>query len=206
MLSCRVPHSMNVNVLGFTVWSLAVLVGTPALAHAQNTRPDVEEIYIARSVRESRVMPTEFCAQAKTGFISILEDQYTFRSTTTRAADGRMTSTNVKTIGRGRGCLGRTANPAVLNFYLELVLGQTTFKWIGECPQTMSDFPEKGLAFFHCVLRLSDPRGPYVGGQLTTNTMTSLKDLGLQTDPPGYTQSSIATIRLWKKRVDRSAP
>jgi hypothetical protein len=194
------------NSFGFMAWTLVALLGAPALAHAQNTRPDVEEIYIARSVRESRVMPTEFCAQAKTGFSSIMEDQYTFRSTTTRATDGRMTNTNVKTIGSGRGCLGRTANPAVLNFYLELLLGRTMLKWTGDCPQTISDFPEKGLSVLHCVLHLSDPRGPYVGGQLTTNTMTSLKDVGLQTDPQGYTQPSIATIRLWKKRMERSAP
>ncbi len=27
-----------------------------------------------------------------------------------------------------------------------------------------------------------------------------MKDVGLETDPPGYTQASIATIRVWKKR------
>jgi hypothetical protein len=42
-----------------------------------------------------------------------------------------------------------------------------------------------------------------VGGLLTTNSIGSLKDMGLETDPPGYTQSSIATIRVWKKRSQR---
>jgi hypothetical protein len=41
---------------------------------------------------------------------------------------------------------------------------------------------------------------PYVGGVLTTNTITSKAGFGGETDPPGYTQASIATIRLWKAR------
>ena len=40
----------------------------------------------------------------------------------------------------------------------------------------------------------------YMGGQLTTNTIGSQNALGAVTDPPGYVQSSIATIRLWKRR------
>ena len=42
--------------------------------------------------------------------------------------------------------------------------------------------------------------GGYIGGQLTTNTMRSRQLIGVITDPPGYTQNSIATIRLWKRR------
>ena len=60
-----------------------------------------------------------------------------------------------------------------------------------------------GIGVMHCALSLSDPLGQYVGGQLTTNTLLSLKIIGLQTDPPGYAQPSIATIRLWKKRGER---
>jgi hypothetical protein len=47
---------------------------------------------------------------------------------------------------------------------------------------------------------LSNLPGDYIGGQLTTNSMTSRKPLGTDTDPIGFTQSSIATIRLWRKR------
>jgi hypothetical protein len=211
MLSFRIPHWMNVNAFGCMLWALGALPGTQSLASAQSTqtvrRPaqpsQVEEIYIARSVRESSVAPTQFCAKAKTGFSSALEEQYTFRSTATRASDGRMLDTNVKTIGRGHGCIGQTADPAIFNFYLELLLGRTALKGIGDCRQTKSDFPERGLSAYRCFLDLSDPLGQYVGGQLTTNTMGSRKTLGLETDPQGYTQPSIATIRLWKKRADR---
>jgi hypothetical protein len=212
MLSYRVPDWMNFNAFGCVLWALGALLGTQSLARAQNTQKagrtapaaQVEEIYIARSVRESRVAPTEYCAQAKTGFDSdAFEDQYTFRSTATRASDGRMVDANIKTIGSGHGCFGRTADPAILNFYLDLHLGNTALRGIGDCRQAKSDFPERGLIAWRCFLNLSDPLGGYVGGQLTTNTIKSLKDLGLETDPPGYTQASIATIRLWKKRAER---
>lgn len=212
MLPRRVPLWIDVHAFGLMLWALGVLPVTQPLARAQNTQKEarqtegpsqVEEIYIARSVRESRVAPTEFCAQAKTGFKPDWEDQYTFRSTATRATDGRMFDTNVKTIGRAHGCLGRTADPAIYKFYLEMLLARTALTWIGDCTVTKSDFPEKGIAVTHCVFNLSDPPGRYVGGQLTTNTLHSLKDVGLETDPPGYTQPSIATIRLWKRRPER---
>jgi hypothetical protein len=148
--------------------------------------------------RMVRIAPTEYCSRTKTGFISdFFEDQYTFRSTATSAYDGRLVDANIKTIGSGHGCIGRTADPSILNFYLELQLGHTALKGIGECHLAKSDFPERGLIALSCFLNLSDPIGRYVGGQLTANSITSLRAVGLETDPPGYTQPSIATIRLW---------
>jgi hypothetical protein len=88
----------------------------------------------------------------------------------------------------------------VRNFHLELQLGNTALKGIGECRTVKTDFPELGLKVSRCFLELSAPLGRYIGGQLTTNTMVSRKLLGVDSDPPGYTQPSIATIRLWKKR------
>ena len=115
-----------------------------------------------------------------------------------------MVDANIKTIGSGHGCFGRTAaDPTIGNFYLDLHLGNTELRGIGDCRQAKSDFPERGLSAWRCFLYLSDPLGGYIGGLLTTNTITSLKDVGLETDPLGYTQSSIATIRLWKKRPER---
>ena len=193
------------------VWFLGGLLGIQSLACAQDvpdTRPpaatEVEEIYIARSVRESRVAPTEFCAEARTTFSdATFEDQYTFRSTTARASDGRVIDSNAKIIGRGHACFGRTPNAAVLKFYADIHLGRTAFSGIGECHQARTDFPERGLNVFNCFLHLSGLPDEYIGGLLTTNSMSSLKTLGLESDPPGYTQSSIATIRLWKKRAVR---
>ena len=210
MLPCRVPHRRKVNCMGCILWFLGALLGTHSPIGAQSPRtpsrtapaPQVEEIYVARSVRESRVAPTEFCSQAKTGFNSdFFEDQYAFRSIANRASDGRMVNANIRTIGAGHACFGRTADPAILNFYMDLHLGKAELRGTGDCRQTKSNFPERGLVVWRCFLELSDPLGRYVGGQLTSNTITSLNDFGLETDPPGYTQSSIATIRLWRSRA-----
>ena len=161
----------------------------------------VENIYVARSLRESRVAATEFCAQARVGFgEATVEDQYTFRSIATRVADGLMVDANVKAIGSGRGCFGRTADPAVSNFYLEGVLGGAAFKGTGECRRVKGDYPEPGISVYRCFLDIRDLPAGYVGGQLTTNTVNSRNITGEKTDPPGYTQPSIATIRLWKRR------
>jgi hypothetical protein len=126
------------------LWVLGALLGTESLLRAQNIQAsqpavatEVEEIYIARSVRESRNPPTEFC------------------------------------------------------------------KGLGECRLTKTDFPEKGMSAWRCFLDLSNLPSGYVGGQLTTNTMNSRNTLGMESDPGGYTQPSIATIRLWKKRDAR---
>ena len=198
---CR-PFAASLAIVGF-------VLGTQSLANAQSAQmppptalqSQVEEIYIARSDRQSHVTPTEFCAQAKTGFTPYIEDQFKFHATATRPSDGRMIETNGKTIATGHGCLGQTADPAIRNFYLELQLGNTALKGIGECRQAKTDFPEQGLIASRCFLQLSDPLGRYIGGQLTTNTMASRNLLGVNSDPPGYTQPSIATIRLWKKRL-----
>ena len=215
MLSHRVSHHRGVKACRCMLRAASALLGTHALLSAQRTeKPDgtaktteLEEIYVARSVRESRVAPTVFCAHTKTGFNSdAFEDQYTLRSVGTRTSDGRIVDMNVTTIGTGHGCFGRTAEPALLNFYLELHIGKAGLRGTGDCRSMKSGFPEQGLIAWHCFVDLTDPLGEYVGGQLTSNTITSRKDLGLETDPPGYTQSSIATIRLWKRRAQRPEP
>ena len=76
MLSCRVPHWMNVNAFGCMLGALGVLLGTQSLARAENTQKagrtaqtsQVEEIYIARSVRESRVAPPQVLRPDKDWF------------------------------------------------------------------------------------------------------------------------------------------
>jgi hypothetical protein len=165
----------------------------------------IESIYIARSMRESRIAPTAFCAQTRIGFDrATFEDQYTFRSTATRSADGLMVDTNVNTIGRLHACFGSTSD-ATLNFYAEGVLGDVPFTGTGDCRAFKPDFPETGITVYRCFLELRDLPNGYVGGQLTTNSVVSRNAIGEQSDPPGYTQPSIATVRLWRRRPARSA-
>src|SRR5262249_29856111 len=112
---------MKLRTLTFI--ALALLGSEPLRAqNIQATQPaagaEVEEIYIVRSVRESRMPPTEFCAKARTGIDdATAEDQLTLRSLTTGTSDGRVLDTNAKTIGSIRSCVGRTANPAISKFY-----------------------------------------------------------------------------------------
>jgi hypothetical protein len=200
----------NVSSFGSMPWALCALLGMQLSARAQAVpavppaQSKVEEIYIARSVRESRGAPTAFCGKENTGLASAqFEDQYSFQSTSTQASDGRMVDANVKTIGSIHACFGQTSNPALLTFFGDIRLGPTAFKGVGECRRAKSDFPEAGITVLNCFLDLSGLPSEYVGGLLTTNSLTSLKSLGTVTDPAGYVQSSIATIRLWKKRAER---
>src|ERR1700675_4427979 len=183
---------------------------TPGRAEDPNHAPGktsasgVEEIYIARSWRESRETPTEFCAQSRTNFEKrTSEDHFTFRSISIQTSNGRMIDGDVQTIGRLRACFGSTADPKLQNFYAEGALGDVTFRGRGECLTYKDDYPEPGIISLRCFLHLSGLPAPYVAGELTTNSIRSRNVLGGVSDPPGYTQPSIATIRLWRKRPEK---
>jgi hypothetical protein len=185
---------------------LSVLCAVSAADARQSARGEapsasgVESVYIARSLRESRVAPTAFCAQARTGVGSaVYEDQYTFRATTTRAADGLMIDANAGTIGRLHACFGTTAD-TTLTFYADGVLGNVPFTGTGDCRPLRPDFPETGITAYRCFLELRDLPKEYAGGWLTTNSVVSRASIGERSDPPGYVQPSIATVRLWKHR------
>jgi len=70
----------------------------------------------------------------------------------------------------------------------------------GKCTAIAVDVPEPGITSVRCFLVLSNLPSPYVAGVLTTNSVTSREPVGDRSEPPGYTQPSIATIRLWRKR------
>ena len=209
MLSCRFLPRTQMNVFDCMIWvvGLLLLIATVEAQSPQASRrvaSQAEEIYIARSVAESQNAPTGFCAPDKTGFgDAMAEYRFSFRSVSTNTSDGRLLNANVKPIGSFHGCFGRTANPMVFNGFAEVHIGLKTFIGRGECRYVKSDFPERGINAGHCFLDLSAPDDQYVGGLLTTNSITSRKTVGLDTDPPGYTQTSIATIRIWKKRSPR---
>jgi hypothetical protein len=206
-------RSLQVLVLsigGGVIFAALVHIATNVAAEDSTRAPGktldsrVEEIYIARSFRESRDKPTDYCSQSRTGFgDATSEDRYTFRSISTRASDGKMTDNDVRTIGRLRACFGPTNNPALQNFYAEGSLGAASFTGKGECLANQADYPEAGITSTRCFLHLSGLPSEYVGGELTTNSVRSRNVLGGVSDPPGYTQPSIATIRLWKRRDER---
>jgi hypothetical protein len=181
-----------------------VLFGSRALGQPAPAAP-VEEIRILRSIRLSRAAPTEFCSQPRTGFSGTQnEDKYSLTVVTSRTDDGLVTDSTSKKVGAGHVCLGPGADAATMNLYLEVELAGLAFRGSGKCTRVTSEFPESGLSALNCVASLSGLPEPYVGGLMTSNTMLSRKTLGAESEPPGYAQASILTVRLWKRREARS--
>ena len=192
-------HRMKtlVGMVSATVLYCAITVG----ASAVDAGGAVEDIYVVRSLRLSRIEATSFCATSRTGLAGMnTEDQYNFQSVRTKISDGTVSDANVETVGMLHACFGATPDPARFSFYAEGALGGTPFIGQGDCLMARQDFPEQGIRLFRCFLDLSGLPEAYVGGHLTTNTVTSKRSTGDVSDPPGYVQPSIATIRLWKKR------
>ena len=186
----------------YTVTALALAMLSSPMA-AQSPRPDaaVEDIVILRSLRLSRITPTDFCAPSRTGFSQATsEDRYDFKAVATDAASGKVTNASGARVGTLHACFSPTSDSLTASFYAEGEVGEVSLVGRGQCRTTKRDFPEAGISLFTCQLDLTGLPSAYVGGQLTTNTLGSRTLLGAETDPPGYTQPSIATIRLWKKR------
>jgi hypothetical protein len=175
---------------------------TPPGNAAPRSQEAREEIYILRSIREQHEPVAGWCAASKTGFEPFPKDAERFFSfwSPRLGPDGKVVEAKHRRSAELRGCFGATAEPGRQNFYAEIKLGSITFRGNGECLALKINFPEAGLFPVRCQLVLSGLPAPYVGGLLTTNTITSKAAFGGDTDPPGYTQASIATIRLWKSK------
>ena len=176
---------------------------TPSGTAAAQPPAAPEDIYILRSIREQHQPADGWCSSAKTGFEPFPTDAerfFSFWSLRPRPEDGKVVQTKDTRAAELRACFGATGDRARQNFYAEVKLGSISFRGNGECLALRINFPEAGLFPVRCQLVLSGLPAPYVGGLLTTNTLTSKAAFGGDTDPPGYTQASIATIRLWKSR------
>lgn len=170
-------------------------------ANAEEANQSVEEIYVIRSLRLSRDAASPFCATERTEFPNArAEDHYTFQSIAVDTENGMVTDANVKTVGTLRACFAPTDDPGLTNFYAEGTLGKVSFQGRGECRTPKRDYPEPGANIHRCFLEIANLPSGYAGGHLTTNSVTSKQSVGLTSDPPGYVQPSIATIRLWSKR------
>jgi hypothetical protein len=158
---------------------------------------------VLRSIREERAPSPDGCSASRTGFEPLptgAERFFSFWSVRSRAEDGRIVDAKQARVAELRGCFGPTEDRARQKFYAEIELGALSFRGSGECLAVGIDVPEAGLFPVRCQLVLSGLPAPFVGGLLTTNTMTSKTPFGGDTDPSGYIQASIATIRLWKAR------
>lgn len=187
----------------------AVMAMLACAARAENApMPSVaqEEIYVLRSIREQREPIANWCSSARTGFKPFSTDAerfFSFWSLRLRPEDGEVVDAEATRVAELRACFGETNERARQNFYAEVQLGSISFRGNGECLALMTNFPEAGLFPVRCQLILSGLPAPFVGGLLTTNTITSNAPFGGNTEPPGYMQASIATIRLWRARSAR---
>lgn len=185
--------------------ALIVTACTPVARHPANEASrgtSVEDIYVLRSIRDPAAATSDGCAASKTGFEPLQSDAertFSFWSISS-APDGHVVNAKVRRVAGLRACMGPTSERPRQNFYAEIELNGMSFVGKGECTALLLDFPEPGLFPVRCQLLLSGLPPPYVGGLLTTNTMTSAAAFGGDTEPPGYTQASIATIRLWRKK------
>ncbi len=164
----------------------------------------VEDIYVLRSIREPRPVAPGWCTSSKTRFDPFPADAdrfFSFWSVRSRPTDGEVVDARQARVAELHACFGPTPDRARQNFYAEIRIGAMSFRGDGECLALMMNVPEEGLFPVRCQLILSGLPAPYVGGLLTTNTVTSSATFGGETVPAGYTQASIATIRLWKSRA-----
>ena len=179
---------------------LLCLATSAATAQRGASVGHVEDIYVARSVRLSRAAPTEYCSEGHTTLrAATFEDQYDFKPVATRPKDGAVTSATGSTVGHLHACFSRISDSVVV-WFAQGDLNGIQLTGRGDCRTDGREFPEPGIGTWRCYLNLTGLSGGFVGGQLTTNTMQSRALTGIESDPPGYTQPSIATIRLWRAR------
>lgn len=178
--------------------------GDPRPDHAERTvtasSATVEDIYVLRSLREARSAPDGFCDPAKIGFKATIQDRYSFKAVATLPGDGKVVDTLSNEAGKILGCFNWVPGLREYNFFAGATIAGLSATGTGRCNVIAADLPEPGITSAHCFLVLSNLLAPYVPGVLTTNTVISRKVIGTESDPPGYTQPSIATIRLWRKR------
>jgi hypothetical protein len=195
------PRRRLLAGVALTVFVSALATCVASSSSGAPTRGSPEEIYVLRSVRERRQPVVNWCSQAKTGFEPFPVDaERWFSFWSVRAEGGKVVDAKAARVAELRGCFGPTPERARQSFYAEIKLGSLSFHGSGECLALAVDFPEEGLFPVRCQLLLSGLPAPYVGGLLTTNTLTSKVAFGSESEPPGYTQASIATIRLWKAK------
>lgn len=169
-------------------------------ATASNGPAGIEDIYVLRSLRETRSVAAAFCDPSKIGFTAKFEDRYVFKAVSTRPQDGKVVDARLQDAGTLHACFESAPGALETNFYAEGVVAGVAVTGKGKCIPIAADFPEQGITSVRCFLVLSKLSAPYFAGVLTTNSITSRKPIGDQSDPPGYIQPSIATIRLWRKR------
>lgn len=201
-ITLRSAASLSALLIATVLSGCATSNAGPGEAPAAGAR---EDIFILRSLREERTPKSTWCTAERAGFAPfnsefMQDDRFTMWSVQVQARDGRVTDTRAGQAGNLRACFGQTPDPKLVNFYAEGQIGGMSVVGNGECLRVQPDHPEKGITTYRCHLTLRGLPSPYVGGLLTTNSLVSAAILSGDSDPAGYVQTSIATIRLWRSK------
>lgn len=187
------------SLLAAATLGFAPLVAAQERAPAPGSR---EAIYVLHSVREERVLESKWCTPQRAGSVSLagetLEERFGLWSVQAEPQTGRIADASARKVGEMRTCAAATLDATVFDFFAEGKLAELPFAGNGKCRLVQADFPERGIASFHCYLDLRGLPSEYQGGLATSNTLISAAVVGGETEPPGYLQTSIATFRLWK--------
>lgn len=202
--------------------AFAVLAWPSSVAAQQNfpTKIDqtqaanagVESIFVVRSIRTVRYggpsgqapLPTDFCNSGR-GFDNLgSDDHYTFSSIEIDANSGLMRDGEKKTVGWVRACFSTiTTAPDGSKSLKMWGLGELAGVQVegpGACDVLSAVEPSVTPARCWFEMKALPNTGGFARALLTTNTVFSKNVFGNVSDPPGYTQSSIATVRLWRHR------
>ena len=170
------------------------------LVKAQNAPlGSVEEVYIFRSIRTVRVVgadAAEFC-RSRVAFTSFAHDTFDLVSMNV-GPNGLVTGPKVKVIGTLVTCTGRTSNPDVFDFYGEGEINGIRFKGGGDCLR-YAEAPLTGATSVRCHNRTTVLNDGYVGGLITSNSLTPMDASPTGTIPQGYVGTSVAVARFWKR-------
>lgn len=201
LFDCRNEANAKFRLFSKIAVASLLSLGTYPAAMAQSPPENEtrEEIYVAKALRVTRVNPTEYCKRAGDDFEATAEDTYDFFSIALSDSDGRATNTNVRKIGDLRACFGRSPTSDMIKFFSEGKLNDKNFKGNGACMVMKSISPAEGITPSRCHLELTNFSSEYIGGLLTSNAINTKAMTGEVSDPPGYTITSIFTVRLWRK-------
>jgi hypothetical protein len=89
-----------------------LLSRNPIQAQASLAEHALEDIHVVRSLRLSRVEPSEFCSRSRTTFAdAVYEERYSFAAVTTAPHTGVITDALGAQAGSAHVCFGSTSDP-----------------------------------------------------------------------------------------------
>lgn len=180
------------SALASLVLATLALTAAAAAQPAQTTAK--EDIFILRTERSGRADgATPECAAAP--FPIRQMDVYDLYSVRTDLETGLVTDPRAQQVRAFTACLGEFAQDGSFQMYSITEIDGRPYTGLNRCEILAANDPAPDSFLLHCHGRVQDSPEGYVGGLLTSST---LAPLGEAPDVPGYTTTSIITMRLWR--------